>query len=80
MARLDPVELASLSEGNPSSIFKVSAPPLGLSLAACKALSKTVQSLTTLLRFHSSRARTRSTAQSSALKTDCRQPGNGSQA
>eukprot|EP00971_Amphidinium_carterae_P234497 4653059-Amphidinium_carterae.1 len=44
---------------------------------ACRAFITPLQSLTTLRGWHSSKART--TAKSSALKTDCRQPGRASE-
>eukprot|EP00971_Amphidinium_carterae_P332986 6467441-Amphidinium_carterae.2 len=38
LVRLDPMELASRSEGIPSSHFKVSVPPFGLSSATLNGL------------------------------------------
>eukprot|EP00971_Amphidinium_carterae_P170866 3386317-Amphidinium_carterae.1 len=73
------MELASLSEGVPSPHFKVSMLALGHPVGmACRAFTTPLQSLTTLLGWHSSKART--TAKSSALKADCRHPGRASQA
>eukprot|EP00971_Amphidinium_carterae_P152141 3015563-Amphidinium_carterae.1 len=47
-------------------------------LDGLRALTTPLQSSTTRLGWHSSRART--TAKGSALKTDCRQPGRAIQA
>eukprot|EP00971_Amphidinium_carterae_P304642 6053899-Amphidinium_carterae.1 len=65
------MELARLGNGSPSLLRKVSTPALGQPLATLDGLQGFPAG------WHSSKART--TAKSSALKSDCRQPGRASQ-